>query len=50
LSRRKGLRQVVFAHPAGFLAVIDAKDAKEAAEVAKQLVPHAVVKGPALKV
>jgi len=50
LANLKGMQHVTFAHPGGFLAVIDAKDAKEAAEIAKQLIPHAVVKGPALKV
>jgi len=50
LANLEGKPHVTFAHKGGFLAVIDAKSAEEAAEIAKQLIPHAVVRGPSLKV
>jgi len=50
LANLAGKPHVTFAHSAGFIAVIDAKDAKEAAEITKQLIPYAIVRGPSLKV
>jgi len=50
LSKLEGLPHVTFAHKGGFIAVIDGKDGREAAEIAKQLIPHAVVRGPSVKI
>jgi len=50
LANLEGKPHVTFVHKGGFLAVIDAKDAKEAAEIGKQVVQYAIVRGPSLKI